>query len=128
LVFVAGGVGITPLMSMLRAMRDRRQPRRVTLIYANRDPHDILFRPELAEMETGQWPALRVVYVLSQPPIGWSGQTGRVDAKRLEKFCHGFADKTFYVCCPTRMTKELVHGLARKGVSPGRIHCDYFAL
>jgi ferredoxin-NADP reductase len=50
LVFVAAGVGVTPLMSILRYMRDRRETRRVLFVYANREAGDIVFRGELASV------------------------------------------------------------------------------
>jgi predicted ferric reductase len=128
LVFIAAGVGITPLMSMLRAMRDRRESRRVTLIYASRELDDIAFGPELVAMERGQYPALRVIYVLSQPPPWWTGETGRIDALRLEEWCEGLEDKAFYLCCPSQMNAELIRGLRKRRVSQRRIHCDYFSL
>lgn len=128
LVFVAGGVGITPLMSMLRAMRDRRESRQVTLVYACRSADDILFAAELSAMEAGWWPALKVIYVLSQPPSWWGSETGRIDTSRLDHWCGGVEDKAFYLCCPRRMTTELIRGLKRTRVSPRRIHCDYFSL
>ncbi|MDB5292317.1 MAG: oxidoreductase FAD/NAD(P)-binding domain protein, partial [Phycisphaerales bacterium] len=128
LVFVAGGVGITPLMSMLRAMRDRGESRYVTLIYASRALDDLLFAAELAAMEAGQRPALKVIYVLSQPPAWWTGETGHVDVNRLGEWCRGLGDKAFYLCCPFRMTDDLIRGLRQKRVSPRRIHCDYFSL
>lgn len=128
LVFVAGGVGITPLMSMLRAMRDRREMRRVTLVYSCRSADDILFAGELAAMKAGWWPALKVVYVLSQPPLQWTGEAGRIDAHRLHQWCGDFQDKAFYLCCPPHMTSQFLRGLTRMGVSPRRIHCDYFSL
>lgn len=128
LVFVAGGVGITPLMSMLRAMRDRRQSQPVTLIYASRELDDVLFAPELVAMERAQCPALKVIYVLSQPPPWWAGQTGRIDARRLDEWCGGVQDKAFYLCCPPQMNVQLIRGLWDRGVSPRHIHCDDFSL
>ncbi|HVS39703.1 MAG TPA: FAD-binding oxidoreductase, partial [Gemmataceae bacterium] len=128
LVFVAGGVGITPFMSMLRAMHDRREPRRVTLVYASRTLDDILFMPELIAMESGQYPALKVIYVLSKPPPWWTGETRRVDARRLDEWCGGLKDKAFYLCCPPSMNVALVRGLRHRQVSQRRIHCDYFSL
>ena len=128
LVFVAGGVGITPLMSMLRAMHDRGEKRQVTLIYASHALDDVLFIPELVAMEASQRPALKVIYVLAQPPSWWSGETGRVDAHRLDAWCGGLEDKAFYLCCPPRMTVDLVRGLRHRRVSQRRIHCDYFSL
>jgi predicted ferric reductase len=128
LVFIAGGVGITPLMSMLRAMRDRGESRRVTLIYANRELDDIAFATELFTMERGQYPTLKVVHVLSQPPSWWAGKTGRLDPSRLDELCEGLEDKAFYLCCPPQMNVDLVRGLRKHGVSASHIHCDYFSL
>ena len=128
LVFVAGGVGITPLMSMLRAMRDRHEARRVTLIYASRMLDDVLFTPEMIAMESVGHPALNVVHVLSEPPFWWTGEAGRIDARRIIEWCGGLDNKAFYLCCPPRMNAALVRGLRRRGVSPHRIHCDYFSL
>ena len=128
LVFVAGGVGITPLMSMLRFMRDRSEPRRVLLAYASRSAADMLFTGELEAMQARQRPALRVVPVLADAPPGWSGETGRLDADRVASLCGGIEGKAFYLCCPPPMTAAMVRGLRRLGVSPRRIHTDHFSL
>ncbi|HEX7077169.1 MAG TPA: ferric reductase-like transmembrane domain-containing protein [Candidatus Eisenbacteria bacterium] len=128
LVFVAGGVGITPLMSMLRSMRDRSEERRVLLAYACRTAADLLFTEELEAMRAGVWPSLRVVPILDQAPATWEGETGRLDADRLARLCGGTDGKAFYLCCPPPMMTALVRGLRRLGVSPRRIHADYFSL
>jgi ferredoxin-NADP reductase len=128
LVFVAAGIGITPLMSMLRYMRDRREPRRVLLVYANRGPADIVFRSELDSIESGGFPVLKTIHVLSRPPRDWIGQTGRLDAEALGSLCGGFSGKAFFICCPPIMASELIRGLKSAGVGPARIHADYFGL
>ena len=128
LVFVAGGVGITPLMSMLRYMRDRRESRRVLLAYASRSAADLLFTDELEAMRVGGNPKLEVVHVLTDAPRSWGGKTGRLDADRLVQLCGGVEGKAFYLCCPPPMIVALMRGLGRMGVSPRRIHADYFSL
>jgi predicted ferric reductase len=128
LVFVAGGVGITPLMSMLRHMRDRCESRRVLLAYASRSAADVLFRDELEAMQAGAHPVLKVVHVLADAPSSWVGETGRLDAGRLARLCGGVESKAFYLCCPPPMAASLIRGLRRVGVSPRRIHTDYFSL
>lgn len=128
LVFVAGGVGITPLMSMLRYMRDLGESRRVLLAYASRSAADVLFNDELREMQAGGNPELRVVHVLADAPPSWAGETGKLDADRLAHLCGGVEGKAFYLCCLPPMTAALVHGLRRMGVSPRRIHTDHFSL
>jgi predicted ferric reductase len=128
LVFVAAGVGITPLISMLRYMRDRQEARRVLLVYANRGAADIVFRSELESIQSGGFPTLRTVHVLSQPPADWDGPTGRLDTESLRRLCGGFSGKTFFICCPPGMASGLIRGLKVAGVSPWRIHADYFGL
>jgi len=126
LVFVAAGIGITPLMSMLRYMRDRRDSRRVSLVYANRSAPDIAFRNELASIESGRFPALETIHILSRPPDEWIGPIGRLDAECLRTLCGGFSGKAFFICCPPIMASGLIRGLRDAGVGPGRIHADYF--
>jgi predicted ferric reductase len=143
LVLVAGGVGITPHISMLRHMAEVREARRrVLLVYANRTEADILFREELQAMEAagvggvgvgGGSPLLRIVHLLSDPPADWQGQSGRLDADRLLRLAGGAEaavrdDKAFYLCCPPAMTAALINGLRRRGVGAARIHTDYFAI
>jgi predicted ferric reductase len=128
LVFVAGGVGITPLMSMLRSMRDRRESRRVLLAYASRSAADVLFNDELRAMQIGGDLELTVVHILADAPPSWAGETGKLDADRLARLCGGVEGKAFYLCCPPLMTSALVRGLRRMGVSPRRIHSDHFSL
>lgn len=128
LVFVAGGVGITPLMSMLRYMRERRESRRVLLAYASRSAADLLFTDELKAIQIGGNPQLEVVHVLADAPPSWVGETGKLDADRLVRLCGGVEGKAFYLCCPPPMTAVLMRGLRSMGVSPRRIHADYFSL
>jgi predicted ferric reductase len=128
LVFVAAGVGITPHISMLRYMADLREPRRVLLVYASRTPADILFQDELRAIEAADFPTLKVVHVLSEPPAGWPGEAGRLDADRLMQLAGGPAGKAFYLCCPPAMTEALVRGLRRHKVSTAHIHADYFSI
>jgi predicted ferric reductase len=128
LVFAAGGVGITPLVSMLRYMRDHREARRVLLAYASRSAADVLFRDELEAMQAGAHPVLKVVHVLADAPSSWVGETGKLDADRLARLCGGVESKAFYLCCPPPMAASLIRGLRRKGVNPRRIHTDHFSL
>jgi predicted ferric reductase len=127
-VLVGAGVGITPLMSMLRYMRDRREARRLLLVYASRGAADIVFRDELESIQSGGCPALKTIHVLSQPPADWDGPAGRLDTEVLRSLCGGFSGKTFFICCPPGMASGLIRGLKGAGVGPERIHADYFGL
>jgi predicted ferric reductase len=128
LVFIAGGVGITPHVSMLRHMRDTRDSRRVLLLYANRHEADVLFRQELQEMERDGFPNLKVVHILSKPTLGWYGERGRLDADRVVRWAGGTDGKVLYVCCPPPMTVALLRGLRRKGVRAHSLRAEVFAI
>jgi predicted ferric reductase len=129
LVFIAGGIGVTPFISMLRHMRSTGADKRVLLIYGNRAERDIAFRAELAEIEMGDHPRLTVVHVLSEPEEGWQGETGLVDRSRLERLCgQGPVGKAFYVCGPPPMAAGVLRALRDLGVPASRLHHEHFAL
>lgn len=128
-VFVAGGIGITPLMSMLRHMRDTKAEVDVMLLYANRTEKDIVFREELAAIEAGDAPRLRVVHILSEPEQGWNGETGYVDREKIARYLSdNMAEKAFYVCGPPAMNKKVIETLLAMGVPYPRIHTEIFSL
>ncbi len=128
LVFLAGGIGITPLMAMLRYMRDMEDDRSVVLLYANRRESDIVFRQELDRMGAENRPNLTVVHVLSGAKNGWAGEKGHVDRARIEKYCGINLDKkTFYICGPPKMAEALIKTLFEMGVSEKQIRREIFS-
>lgn len=129
IVFLAGGIGITPLMSMLRHMRDTRADRRVLLLYANKTENDIVFRDELREIEKGEYPRLTVIHILSRAGETWRGETGHIDRDKIKQLCgENLANQAFYVCCPPEMTEEVLRSLQDLRVAATRIHFEHFSL
>lgn len=128
-VFIAGGIGITPLMAMLRHMRDTELKADVLLFYANRTERDVAFRDELEAMEKGGTPRLKVVHILSNPEPGWSGETGHLDREKIRKFLGSpFEDAGIYVCSPPAMTANVIRALRAEGVPYSRIRTEQFSL
>jgi predicted ferric reductase len=130
LVFIAGGIGITPLMSMLRHMRDTAEKRSVLLFYANPEAGKIVFRQELEEMEDGRYPALKVVHVLDRPDNDWTGETGRVDREKIRRFCgqgNDLKEKVFYICGPEKMRDSVIRDLTSLGVPDNRMRTEIFS-
>ena len=129
LVFIAGGIGITPLMSNLRNMRDTRADRLVLLLYSNKSEADIVFKEELDGMAGGEEPHLQVVHILTQPSSAWQGETGRLDREKLQRLCGAhLAHSTFLLCCPPPMIQSLVAILNDLEVPTSRISYEYFSL
>ncbi|MEW5976302.1 MAG: ferredoxin reductase family protein [Acidobacteriota bacterium] len=128
LVFIAGGIGITPLMSMLRHMRDTQADIRVLLLYANRKPEDIVFRHELAAIQAGNVPRLEVIHILSQAAEDWKGETGHIDQEKIKLYCGGdVANKAFYICAPHELTNAVLRCLQYHGVADKLIHLERFS-
>ena len=129
LVFIAGGIGITPLMSNLRHLRDTAADGRVLLLYSNKSEADIVFREELDRMAGQVKPEVEVVHILTQPGGTWTGETGRLDREKLERLCGDrLRSGTFFLCCPPPMIKSLAAALQELGVPVSRISYEYFSL
>ncbi|MDP3073777.1 MAG: ferredoxin reductase family protein [Opitutaceae bacterium] len=129
LVFLAGGIGITPLMAMLRHIRDTQAKRTVTLLYGNTNEQDITFRDELAEMERTGVASLKVVHILSKPSAEWRGERGRLDAEMVAKLCRPLGvDRAYYLCAPPAAMSQAIRVLRQAGVPPRRIHFERFSL
>jgi predicted ferric reductase len=129
LVFIAGGVGITPFMSMLRSMRDTGRWKPVLLICGNRTEEDIVFGTELAQLAGDMRFPLKVVHVLSGTITAWEGERGRIDRDLVLRHAGETLDsKSFYISGPTAMTDSVISGLRELGVPPHRIHTERFAL
>ena len=127
LVMIAGGIGITPMISMLRSMAATGGRRPVTLIWGNREERDIVYRDELDGL-VAAWPELTVHHVLSREP-GWSGLTGHIDAAMLKLLLPPDRSAArVFLCGPAEMMHVVGRSLRTLGVPRRRIHTERFAL
>jgi predicted ferric reductase len=125
-VFIAGGVGITPLISMVRTMIAREDTRPCVLFYANRDWDGVTFREELDGLAGGH-PNLRVVHVLEKPPEGWTGEKGYIDAAMLKRHLPArYLRYQYFVCGPGPMMDAMDRALVTLGVPAERINTERF--
>ena len=129
LVFIPGGVGITPIMSMLRTLADRGDERPLTLIYANKLWDEITFREEIAQLSPRL--NINVVYVLETPHPEWDGEKGFVNRPVLERYMPDFSQRgrlDIFVCGPPPMMNAIERTLDQMGVWPGDVHSERFDL
>jgi ferredoxin-NADP reductase len=126
-VFFAGGVGITPFMSILRTMADRRDPRPVTLFYADRTWEDVAYREELESL--GERLDLDVVYVLEDPPEDWDGEEGFITPELLaERLPDDDFARDYMICGPPPMMAAVNDALLERDVPHARIQLERFDL
>lgn len=124
-VFIAGGVGIAPLMSMLRALADRAEQRPLWLFYGNRDWQRVAFREEIEQLADQL--SMKIVHVLGEPPPDWQGETGYVDASVLRRHLPAEHGKLhFLVCGPDPMIRLAERSLAELGVPLKQLHSEIF--
>lgn len=118
IVLLAAGIGMTPIMSMLREMRAKQEKKPIKLFYACRFEQDLLYMDELAEL--AQELDLDMKILLSQPQAGWQGDSGRIDAEYLKthiNFEH-HQDYLYFSCGTTPFIRSVSKGLEGVGGIP----------
>ncbi len=127
LVLIAGGVGIAPMMSILRTMADRGDATPVVLLYGSQTWEMASFREELAELEHTL--NLKVAHVLERPPVGWEGEIGYVTQDVLKRHLPAASQRyRVFICGPTGMLNAVEAALEALGVPERFIHMERFDL
>ncbi len=127
-VFIAGGIGITPFMSILRQAARDRPARRLLLLYANHRPEDAAWLEELQALERG-WPDFRLLPVMSamnRSSQSWSGLAGRIDADLLNSVAAGLARPVYYAAGAPGMVATMRAVLNGRGVEDDDIRSEDF--
>ena len=125
--FVAGGVGVTPLMSLVECLLREEPASRAILLCGNRSKDEIIFRGRIAALEAAHSPRLLVRHALDSPPAGWTGIAGALDGERVLEALGEAAADAYYVCGPQPMMDSVCESLAGAGVASQRIHTERFA-
>jgi 3-phenylpropionate/trans-cinnamate dioxygenase ferredoxin reductase subunit len=126
-VFIAGGIGITPFMSILTTHAERGDDRPHLLIYAGDRWDDLTFREELEALRDKL--DLQIVFVLRHPHEGWTGESGYVDEALLERYIpHYRGSRQYFICASPRMMDAVEAGLHHLQVPPTHIHMEHFNL
>ena len=123
LVFIAGGIGITPFRSHLQYVLDRNEVRDIVLVYGNRTPSDIAYASVLSEAEKRLH--TKVVHVVSdgaEPGM----HSGVIDAPLIKTEIPDYQERVFYISGPQAMVTGIKSMLLTLGVSRSAIHTDYF--
>jgi predicted ferric reductase len=125
-VLIAGGVGITPMMSMIRTLADQGDKRPLILLYGSKDWEVITFREELEalKMRIG----LTVVHVLENPPDGWTGERGFITAEVFQRHLPSpYADHEYFICGPDVMMDAIENALGKLEVPMSKYHSERYS-
>jgi ferredoxin-NADP reductase len=123
---IAGGSGVVPLVSMVRAASDAGYAASVRLLYSVRRPADAIYRDVISDLSRDGGVAVTWVYT-REAPAGWGGAVGRLDDARIEAAVWAPDRKpVIYVCGPTGFVEHVADALVRLGHLPGNIKTERF--
>jgi len=126
IVLIAGGVGITPLMSKVRYLTDRAWPGQIYLICSNKTADDIIFQDEIVYLQK-RHANLHVCHTLSRAAEGsWTGERGRVSLELLARHVPDLHQHPIHICGPNELNKAVQDLLLTAGILPERIHLESF--
>ncbi|MFO0601537.1 MAG: 2Fe-2S iron-sulfur cluster-binding protein [Polyangiales bacterium] len=127
-VLLAGGVGITPLMAIVRALTDRCWAGQIHLVFSAQRESDVIFREELDYLAR-RFPNLHVVVTLTREPAAsdWTGRRGAITADLLRDEVPTLAAGPVFICGPDAMMAAMRALVAERGVDASNVHTEAFA-
>lgn len=123
LVFIAGGIGVTPFRSMIKSLIDKKENRDIVFFYACSDPSEFAYKDVF---DSAKEFGIKTVNVCSNPTKDWRGKSGRIDGEMIKEEVSDFKNRSYYLSGPGAMVdgyKKMLRGL---GIKPNKIVTDYF--
>lgn len=124
LVFISGGIGITPFMSMLRYVAEEKLPAKITLIYSNRNQGSTAFLKEVEELSK-IIPNFKLILTMTEDNA-WAGETRKVDAKFIMDYTKNLKNPFFFVVGPPAMTEAVAQELKKIPIDDQNIKIEKF--
>lgn len=120
LVFIAGGIGITPFMSMLRHLKETGNKYNITLVYSNRNQNSTAFLSEIQNFKS-----IKLILTMTEDP-GWSGEKGKIDAGFIKEYFPDVNKNLFMVVGPPAMVESVQKALLEAGTASENIKIERF--
>lgn len=117
LIFIAGGIGITPYISMLRFVNERKMPYDITLVYSNRDQAGTAYLEEVKKFKS--------ILTMTEDPA-WAGEKRRIDASFIKEYFPDLNSNTYFVVGPPPMVEAVQKALLEAGVEINNIKIENF--
>ena len=125
IALLAGGIGITPFMSVCKYATDKRLDSKITLFYGCRSESDLAFRRELEGLAEEN-PNLKLHFVLNQASVEWKGATGVITADMIKQELPDYRENVFYTCGPPPMVTAMESMIEGLGLPRTQMKQEYF--
>ncbi|MEK6932763.1 MAG: FAD-dependent oxidoreductase, partial [Nanoarchaeota archaeon] len=126
-VMLSGGIGITPLRSMIKYSLDKKLKIKITLFYSNKVPEEILYQKGLETFAKNR--NFTLISTITEPEESkesWKGLIGRIDANLIKKYVKDFDNKIFYICGPPKMVDLMQNILKEMNIPQDQIKIEHF--
>jgi ferredoxin-NADP reductase len=125
LLFIAGGIGITPFRSMLKYLIDTEQKRDTTVIYLVSNPREVSYRDVLDQAADK---GMKIIPILTAPSTeAWEGVQGQLNEEVLAQYVPDLSERKAYISGPQVMVTQTKRLLQKTGVKRAKIVSDYFS-
>jgi len=125
-MMLAGGIGVTPLMSMIRYACDKKLPNKITLLYSNKTENDIVYYNEFKKLSEEN-SNFRVIFTITDDiSADWQGERGRIDKEMIKKYAGSLSSDHFLLCGPPGFMEATINNLKELGVSEMQIEMEKF--
>ena len=127
LVFIAGGIGVTPFRSMVQYMIDTGEKRDVTMLYSNKTADDIAYK-DFFDVATTTLEKFKMVYTVTdkENKVPWTGNVGRIDERMILREIPDYISRTFYISGTHAMVSGTEQLLRDLNVPESQIKTDFF--
>ena len=126
IMMLGGGIGITPFRDMIKYAADKKLPVKITLLYSNRTPADIVYKDEWTAFEKEN-SNLKVVHTITDyQGADWQGRRGRIDENLIKENCSDLQNTLFYICGPPAMVNAMKDILLNMGLPGTNIKLERF--
>jgi ferredoxin-NADP reductase len=125
IALLAGGIGVTPLLSICKNATDKCLPSQITMFLGSRTEADIPFRRELEQMAQAN-PNLKLHLTVDQPTPTWKGAVGIITAEMIQKELPDYKDNIFYCCGPPGMVTAMEKMITALGLPKTQLKLEYF--
>jgi ferredoxin-NADP reductase len=125
IALLAGGIGITPLVSICKYATDKKLNSKITLFYGCRTENEIAFRREIEDMQREN-ENLKVIFIVNQASSQWRGAIGVITSDMIKEEMPDYNERTFYVCGPPPMVQAIQKLVESIGLQKSQLKLEYF--